>query len=279
MVRRELIDRKGFSATFVLACGVAALSTYVVARVLAEDSLLPAIIGHSWCVAAYLIGLISCWHATALYPKQSPIRLGWLAFSANCVFSMFRHIALNPLFAPVAGSSERVYLFSQMFQLPALACALAGLIAIWWGVYRLGLGFRVRWFDWAGVITAAVVITWGFRNHLSHARSGNEVIVVLQAVSLCLLLSIGGVGLLLQGLAMQMGGGRLAVVIRCVAAYALTRSFLTLSQGNRESYSLVWWSFFFAVPWIFAFGAAYFCWMADDVRRSIARERMLAYPK
>ena len=47
---------------------------------------------------------------------------------------------------------------------------------------------------------------------------------ILQVDQPGLLIGIGGVGLLLHSLAMQMGGGRLAVVMRCFALYALTRT-------------------------------------------------------
>jgi hypothetical protein len=192
--------------------------------------------------------------------------------SGNCVLSVFRHLALNPAFESILGPQERVYFLSQAFQLPALTLVLLGMLSIWWGVYRLGLGFRLRWLECAGVVLVAAIVTWLFRDSLSHANSGHGVTAVFQAVSLGLLIGIGGVGLLLHGLSIQMGGGRLAVVMRCFAVYALARSILTLTQGNRESYSLVWWMCFFAVPWIFAFGAAYSSWLTDTVKRSIREQ-------
>ena len=148
------------------------------------------------------------------------------------------------------------------------------MFAIWWGVYRLGLGFRLKWQNCAGVLQPPrPVVTWMFRDNLSHAQfrarrhggsSGNQL--------LSLLIGIAGGGLLLHSLAMQMGGGRLAVVMRCFALYALTRSLLTLTQGNRESYWFAWWMCFYAVTWIFAFGASYSCWLTDTVRRSIRQQ-------
>jgi hypothetical protein len=254
-----------------MACALTALAAFVFARGLGRGDL-PVIIGQISCVTAYLVGLVSCWCAAALYPKKSPMRIGWLALGANCFISVFRHVVMNPLFQPVAGSKARVDLFSQIIQLPAVICALVGILAIWWGVYRLGLGFRIRWFECAGVAVAAFLITWAFRDHLSHAQPDPGAITILQRLSLGLLLSIGGVGLLLHGLAMQMGGGRLAVVMRSVAVYALTRSVLTLWQENRESYSFVWYFFYYAAPWVFVFGAACFCWLADTVRRSIGQQ-------
>jgi len=106
----------------------------------------------------------------------------------------------------------------------------------------------------------------------SHAQESHTAVAILQLVSLGLLLSIGGVGLLLHGLAMQMGGGRLAVAMRCIAAYALMRFLPTLLQGDRDRYSFVWWFAYFAARWVFVFGAAYFCWLAETVKRSIRRQ-------
>lgn len=256
------MNRKGFSPTAVLACGALALASFLLTR--------RTSVGQLWCVVAYLIGLLSCWRAATLYPRHSPIRLGWLAMGLNCFLSVFRHIAL--IFEPAVGTDDRVHIISQSLQMPALVLVLLGLGAMWWGVYRLGLGFRVRWWECAGIVSAAAIITWTFRNNLSHAHSVHGILTVLQAVSLAMLIAISGVGLLLHTLSLQMGGGRLAVVMRCVALYALTRSLLTLSQGDRESYSVIWWLGFYAVPWIFAFAAAYSCWLADGVRRSIRQQ-------
>lgn len=278
MGRWEIAGGKGFSPALVLTCGLAALSTYVVTRILVESGHawfradLPAILGQAFCAVAYVVGWTSCRCASALYPRNSPMRLGWLALGTNCVLSVFRHTVLNPLFEPLAGSTDRVYFLSQTFLFPALTCALLGLLAIWWGFHRLGLGFHGRWTDCAGVLVLATLLTWIFRGYLSHSRSGAAAVMILQQLNLVLLLSIGGVGLMLHHLAMQMGGGRMAVVMRSVAIYALSRSLLTLSQGDREAYAYLWWVCFYAAPWVFVFGAAYFCWLAETVRRSIGRQ-------
>src|SRR5580692_6846503 len=96
----QVIDPKGFSPTAVLTCGAASLAVFLVTR---SD-----VAGNLGCVAAYLIGLLSCWHVAALYPARSPVRLGWIALGGNCLLSAFRHIALNPLFERIAGSKDRV---------------------------------------------------------------------------------------------------------------------------------------------------------------------------
>ena len=272
------MKRKGLTPAAVMGVGAFAIWCFLVARgvtggrVASSGFDWPAILGEGFCSLAYLIGLISCWRAAALYPKNSPIGLGWLAMGGNCFLSIFRHLALNPLFARLLGSQDRVFLVSQSLQLPALIFVLLGMAGIWWGVYRLGLGFRVRWLDCAGIALAAGLIAWASRSSLSLANSGHGGVAILQAVSLGLLIAIGGVGLLLHGLALQMGGGRLAAVVRWIAVYALARSALTLTQWGRESFSLFWWLAFFSVPWIFAFGAAYSCWMADSVKRGIGKK-------
>jgi len=254
--------RKGLSPNAVLACGALALATFAATR--------SPQFGQVWCVAAYLIGLFSCWRASALYPRNSPMRLGWLALGCNCFLSVFRHAAL--VFESTAATDYRIHMISQALQLPALLSVLLGLGAMWWGVYRLGLGFRVRWRECAGIVLAAAIITWTFRNNLSHAHSPYGLLTILQAISLGVLVAIAGVALLLNALSLQMGGGRLAVVMRCVAVYALTRCLLTLVQADRDNFSLLWWLTFYAVPWIFAFAAAYSCWLADGVRRSIRQQ-------
>ena len=250
---------KGFSPSTVMTCGAVAIAAFLLTRSTA--------VGQACCVAAYLIGLLSCWRGALLYPKDSPIRLGWLAMGANCVLSAFRHAALIP--KQFVRSTDRIDIVSQTLQLPALIFVLLGLGAMWWGVYRLGLGFRVRWWECSAIASSAAMIAWTFRDNLSHAHSANGVLTVLQLISLTLLIAIAGVGLLLHGLAMQMGGGRLAVVMRSVAVYALIRSLLNLSQGDSGNSPLIWSLCHYAVPWIFAFGAACACWLADGVRRTI----------
>jgi hypothetical protein len=258
-------SRKGFSPATVMVFATVALAAFLFTRMDA--------VGQAFCVAAYLIGFLSCRRVAALYPTRSPIRLGWLALGANCFLSVFRHTARSPRSFVV--STDTVDIISQALQLPALIFVALGLGAMWWGVYRLGLGFRVRWWECAAILATAATITWTFRNNLSHAHSSHGILTVLQAVSLTLLIAIAGVGLLLHGLAMQMGGGRLAVVMRCVAAYALTRSLLNLSQGDGANVPLAWSLCFYAVPWIFAFGAAYSCWLADGVRQNIRQQPWL----
>jgi hypothetical protein len=266
-----MIDRNGVSPSLVMTCGIAAVAIFSVLRsMFFVDA--ATIVGHTFCVIAYVIALVSCRRVASGYPQGSLVRLGWLAMSGNCILSIFRHVALNPALEHWLGPRDRVYLLSQAFQLPALLLVLFGMVSIWWGVYRLDLGFRLGWLDCAGIISVAALVTWIFRDSLSHANSVHGVTTIFQAVSLGLLIGIGGVGLLLHRLSMQMGGGRLAVVMRCFAVYGLTRTMLTLSQGNRESYSLLWWMFFFAVPWIFALGASYSSWLTDTVKRSIRQQ-------
>ncbi len=254
---------KGLSPAAVLTCGTVSLAAFLITH--------SALAGNLGCVAAYFIGLLSCRHVAELYPSRSPVRLGWIALGGNCLLSSFRHIALNPLFERVAGGKDRVYLISQSLQLPGLILVLLGMGAMWWGMYRLRLGFKVRWYEYAAIPPAAALVAWTFRKDLSLAHSGHGILTILQPISLGLLIAISGAGLLLHSLSVKMGGGRLAVVMRCLAVYAFTRSALTLSEGGREGFSMVWWLCFYTVPWIFAFGAAYSCWLADGVRRSIRK--------
>src|ERR1017187_8222333 len=111
------------------------------------------------------------------------------------------------------------------------------------------MGFTKSWTSpCARILTAAALVAWTFRNDLSHAHSAHGILTVLQPVSLGLLIAITGVGLLLHSLAMQMGGGRLAVVMRCIAVYAFTRSLLNLWQGENETFALGRWLCFYTVP-------------------------------
>lgn len=269
---------KGLSPKIVILLGTfSALAFLVASRVAGNPGVSAGFdwssaLGEGSCSIAYLIGLVSCWRAAISYPKRSPIRLGWLAMGGNCFLSLFRHLALNPLFAKIFGSQDRVFFASQTLQLPALILVLLGMAALWWGVYRLRLGFRVGWLNYLGIGCAAVLVAWASRGKLSLAHEEYGGLSIIQDVSLGLLVAIGGVSLLLHGLAIQMGGGRLAVVMRWIAVYALLRSTLTLTQGWRESYSLFWWLAFFSVPWLFSLSAAYACWLTDSVKRGMSNE-------
>jgi hypothetical protein len=266
------MKKKGLKPQAVAILGAFGILCFLAAHRFTGAPDWPDVTGQGFCAVAYLTGLVSCIRAAALYPKGSPVGWGWLALGGNCLLSIFRHLALNPLFAGLFGSRERVYLASQTIQLPALICVLVGMIAIWWGIYRLKLGFRIGWLDWAGVACAAAIVAWAFRNNLSLSHSGQGILGVLQPLSLGLLIAIGGVGFLLHGLASQMGGGQLAAVMRWIAVYALLRSGLTLTEAWRDRFSLLWWMVFYTVPWIFAFGAAYSCWLVDTVRRGIGKD-------
>ena len=265
--------RLGLTPTAVTVCAMAGIALFLFARgVSGPANDLPGIVGEASCVAAYVIGLDSCRRVAALYPKTSPVGLGWLALGGNCFLSIFRHLALNPLLGKAIGPRERVYFISQSIQLLALICVLAGTLAIWWGVYRLLVGFRLRWEDFRGIAVIAALVVWASSSHISLSHSGQGGIAFLQVFGLGLLIAIGAVGLLLHSLSMQMGGGRLAMVMQWIAAYALTRSALTLWQGWGGNESLAWWLAFYSVPWIFALGAAYSCWLADTVKRGIRRQ-------
>jgi hypothetical protein len=273
------MNYRGLRPATVLTIGWLSLTACAIARGLTFIGWIPAfyqadaVLGQSFCVAASVFGLISCLHVASLYPTHSPIRLGWLALTGNCFFSVIRHFFLIPPVAHnILGSQMLVYFLSQALQFPAMICLLFGLPAIWWGFYRLGLGFRVRALDWVAIACTAGFITLLSRNTLSHAHSGLGVLTILQQVNLGLLIAIAGVSLLLQGIATQMGGGKLAGVMRCVAVYAILRSLLTVLQGSPENDLFAWWLMFYAVPWIFAFGAADSCWLADTVTRDIRKQ-------
>lgn len=265
---------KESSPQFVMTCGIAGAGMFAILGAMGFG---PAadIVGHAFCVIAYVMALAWCARVAGTYPSRSFMRLGWLAMGGNCVLSIFRHSVLNPAFESWLGPRDRVYLLSQTFQLPALLLVLLGMLSIWWGLQRLGIGFRIGWMEWLAVAAVSGTVTWMFRNSLSHANSPHTLTAVLQAISLSLLMGIGGVGVLLHGLSMQMGGGRLALVMRCFAVYAITRSVLTLTQSHRDSYSLFWWICFYLVPWMFALGASYSSSLTETVKRKI-RQHSLA---
>src|SRR6201999_978534 len=121
---RQMMERKGVSPAVVMTCGAAAVTIFAFLRGMGFNQS-SAILGHAFCVAAYLIALVSCRRAAGTYPRGSFIRLGWMAMGGNCILSSFRHLALNPAFASYLGPPDRIYLLSQAFQLPALLLVLS----------------------------------------------------------------------------------------------------------------------------------------------------------
>ena len=79
-----MMERKGASPAVVVSCGTIAGVVIALAHSLGSEEL-SSIFGHTFCVAAYLIGLVSCWRVAGTYPKNSYIRLGWLAMGGNCI--------------------------------------------------------------------------------------------------------------------------------------------------------------------------------------------------
>jgi hypothetical protein len=169
---------------------------------------------------------------------------------------------------------------------PANAFLLFGLLAMWWAYHEVGLGFAVEKRDYAAIagILGLLVALMVFREGLSEARSPYAVSRWLQLIGLALLSFSAAASLATHRVAMQMGGGKLAVVLRFLTLYTLLRASLVLLQAGQrmsltegqqasDSYSVFMNLCWQAVPWVAALAAAYRAEMTIHAARELEQQR------
>lgn len=187
-------------------------------------------------VLAYGVALLLSLEVAAEYQQARWARLGWLLLAANAALSLIKRSAGSPLFDLVtegyrAGPLRG--LLDNLLVVPANLCLLAGLLALWWGWQGLGLGFKIERRDWAMMAgVAALFLTLLLqRENLSQGQSPYLLSRVLQPLGLGLLAAASACGLVLHRYAIQMGDGRLAMVMRWLMIYVLLRGVLVLLRG------------------------------------------------
>jgi hypothetical protein len=99
--------------------------------------------------------------------------------------------------------------------------------------HQVGLGFAVKRQDYLaiGVVLAMAVALMLSREGLSQAHSPYAISRWLQLAGLILLSLSAAASFVLSRVAMQMGGGKLAVALRFLTFYTLLRGVLVLIQG------------------------------------------------
>jgi hypothetical protein len=186
---------------------------------------------------AYGIALLFSLEVAAEYRQTRWARVAWLMLAANAAISLMKRSVGSPLFDFVmAGyrTSPLRGLIDNVLVVPANVCLLAGLLAMWWGFHRIGLGFRIERRDYAAMAGgAALFLTLLlFHEDLSQGQSPYLLSRILQPLGLGLLGVTSAFGLALHRYAVQMGDGRLATVMRWLMVYVLLRGVLVLLRSS-----------------------------------------------
>ncbi|MBK8316921.1 MAG: hypothetical protein IPL01_24085 [Acidobacteria bacterium] len=238
---------------------------------------------------AYALALVLNLEVAREYLNAPWLRLAWLALAGNAVFSIVRMIIESTLLLhiyPGYPGSPLAGLLQHLAIVPANAFLLLGLLSMLWAYHQLGLGFTIKWRDYlaiAGIFALLAALLW-FRQGLSEARSPFVAARILQQSGLVMLSFAAAVSLILDRIANQMGGGKLALTLRFLTLYTLMRGVLVLMQalfrlmspGLNDPLSLVsmvldiCWQ---AVPWFAALAAAYRAEMTQHAARELAQHR------
>lgn len=238
---------------------------------------------------AFAIALVLNLGIAAEYKNTFWLRLGWLALAGNAAFSIARMMIESSLInlasegytrSPLAGLLQHVAI------VPANAFLLLGLLAMWRAYHQVGLGFTIERRDYLAIagILGLMVALLIFRQGLSEARSPYLTARYLQQTGLVLLSLGAAASLVLHRIAMQMGGGKLAITLRFLTLYTLVRGMLVLIQAlfrllspefNNSPGTLglligLGWQL---VPWVAALGAAYRAELTSHAAEELRQQR------
>jgi hypothetical protein len=215
--------------------------------------------------------------------------LAWLALAGNAAVSIVRIVVESTLFNLIWPDYTRDPLWGLLRHLtivPANAFLLFGLLAMWWAYHQVGLGFAIKKRDYAAIagILGLLIALMFFHEGLSEARSPHPLSRWLQLIGLALLTFSAAASLATHRMAMQMGGGKLAVALRFLTLYTLLRGVLVLIQAGQKmslmdgqqpgvSYSIFMVLSWQVAPWIVALAAAYRAEMTVHAARELEQQR------
>ena len=238
---------------------------------------------------AYGLALSLNLEIAAEYRQARWLRLAWVALAGNAGVSIVRMVVESSLFNLIWPGYTRDPLWGLLQHLaivPANAFLLFGLLAMWWAYHEVGLGFAIEKRDYAAIagILGLLIALMVFREGLSEARSPYAVSRWLQLLGLTLLSLSAAASLATHRVAMQMGGGKLAVALRFLTLYTLLRGGLVLLQASQRvtltegqqtsgSYSVFMNLCWQSVPWVAALAAAYHAEMTIHAARELEQQR------
>src|SRR5499426_316038 len=238
---------------------------------------------------AYILALALNLVIAAEYRETRWLRVAWLALAANSGVSIVRIIVESSLFNLIWPGYTRDPLWGLLQHLaiaPANAFLLFGLLAMWWAYHQVGLGFAIEKRDYIAIagILLLLVGLMVIREGLSQARSPYASSHWLQLIGLALLTLSAAASLATHRMAMQMGGGKLAVALRLLTLYTLLRGVLVLVQAGQNmsltdgqqasgTYSVFMNLCWQAVPWVAALAAVYRAEMTIHAARELEQQR------
>ncbi len=236
---------------------------------------------NSVSILSFAIALVMNLVIAREYQKTPLLRLAWLALAANAGISVIRMILEGPWLGLLWLEYDRSLrgLCQHLAIVPANLALLTGVVAMCIAYHRVGLGFEIERRDYIlmAAIAAVLIALLTFREGLTEARSAYPAGRYLQQSGLILLAVISAFSVLLQRMASQMGGGKLAKVLMLITLYALSRSTIVLVGAIapllRPEARIFISSFvelsWLTVVWLPALAAAYRIQMAADAVREI----------
>src|SRR6185436_4177674 len=111
-------------------------------------------------VLAFGIMFVLSLEAAAEYRQSRWAQLAWWLLAANAALSLLKKVVgsllIDFLIEDYRGNPLRGLLDNALI-VPANLCLLAGLIALWWALQRIGLGFKIERRDYLSMAGIAVV--------------------------------------------------------------------------------------------------------------------------
>lgn len=187
-------------------------------------------------VLAFGIACVFSLAVAAEYRQSHWARLAWWLLAANAALSLLKKLAgslLIDFFVPEYRGNPLRGLLENALIVPANLCLLLSLMALWWALHRLGVGFKIERRDYLSMLGVALVFLalLLIREDLSQGRSPYLLSRVLQPLGLTLLGVCSAFSVVLHRYAVQMGDGTLAVVMRWLMIYVVWRGVLVLGRG------------------------------------------------
>lgn len=167
------------------------------------------------------------------YRNTPWLHVAWRALAANAAVSCGRMVLesnLLDLLWPGYKRSPLAGLLQHLAIVPANSFLLVGLLAMWWGYRQVGLGFNIKRRDYLliAAILGLMLTVLFFRAGLTEANSPYLTARYLQRIGLVLLSLTAALSVVLYRLAVQMGGGKLALALQWLTVYVLCRDVLVL---------------------------------------------------
>ena len=212
-------------------------------------------------IVANVIALYYCRRIWSDHRGPSTMHTAWVLMAASCATAIVRHAFEWTTFL-LWHNNSRLTTVVSLRQIPTVLAMLfltAGLVFMWSSFAAIGLGVRYRVRDAALplVILGLMAVVLTHRQELWDDRSVYPAIRYLQWSSPVILALPALIGLVLQRISEEMGGGQFADSLRYLVWSLLLRlaSLLTTFTPALQGVSVIviaGTAAFWAAPWLFA---------------------------